>query len=161
MCPCRLIHWPRVRGLVQERRLSIKLVASRHRPEADSFPICKLSLFIYLILNDLKFKPRGIFFPTVTKNNNNSFFLLIICHWHIKVKDLSNFEWKVCSTLEMDAFESLPFNTNKCLCQFLRPPTRMHTHFRHTLTPLSPCLPLRSDLPALIRVMSTHHSTMG
>lgn len=92
MCPLRLIHWPWVRGLTQKRSLSIKLEVSRRWPEADSFPICKLSVFIYLLLNDLRFKPIGHFFPSVKrkkkgKKTTQSFFLLIICHWHIKVKD--------------------------------------------------------------------------
>lgn len=166
MCPHRLIHWLWVWGFAQERRFSIKLVASRGWPEADRFPICKLSLFIYLLLNDLRFKPRGIYFPTLKKEKKTqSFFLLIICHWHIKVKDLSNSEWKVCCTFEMDAFESLPLNTNKCLCQLLPPPTHTHAHppfptSAHTPSPL--LSPLRPPyLSALIRVMPSHRSTVG
>lgn len=117
MCPLGLIHRPWVWGLARERRLSIKLEVSRRWPEADSFPICKLSVFIYLLLNDLRFKPKGHFFSSAKeKETTQSFFLLIIRHWHIKVKGRNNFDVKVCFTLEMDAFESLPFNTNKCLC---------------------------------------------
>lgn len=70
MCPLRLIHWPWIRGLAQERRLSIKLEVSRRWPEADSFPICKLSVFIYLLLKDLRFKPKGHFFFLLWKNNH-------------------------------------------------------------------------------------------
>lgn len=118
-------------GLNQERRLSIKLEVSRRWPEADSSPICKLSVFIYLLLNDPTFKPGGLFFSRLWKKKTTlSFFLLIICHWHIKVMDWSNFEWKVFSTLEMDAFESLPFNTNKCLCH--------SCPLRHTWTHILP-----------------------
>lgn len=86
MCPLRQIHCPWVRGLNQERRLSIKVEVSRRLPEADSFPICKLSVFIYLLLNDPRFKPRGHFFSVSEKQNKTKkrtmepFFLLIICH---------------------------------------------------------------------------------
>ena len=122
---CGLIHWARVWGLAQKGELSIKLEVSRRWPEADSFPICKLSVFIYLLLNDLRFKPKGAFFSLSEKETTTqTFFLLVICHWPIKVKDWTNFEWKVWSTLLMDAFESLPFNTNKCLCH--------HCPLRHT-----------------------------
>lgn len=69
MCPRGLIHWLRVLGLVQERRLSIKLLVSRRRRKADSFPICKLSLFIYLIFNGLKLK-LGALFSAVTERKN-------------------------------------------------------------------------------------------
>lgn len=106
------------------------------------------------------------FFPSVKKTKtttSRSFFLLIVCHWPIKVKDRSNFEWKVFPTLEMDAFESLPFNTNKCLCHSC-PVWHTYTHtFRtsaHTPSPPHLSSPLCSS-PALIRVMPTHHSTMG
>lgn len=63
---CQCVHsgWFIVaesRGLPEQRRLSITLGVSGRWPEADSFPICKLSLFIYLLLNDPRFKPRGHF----------------------------------------------------------------------------------------------------
>lgn len=88
-----------------------------------------LCLFICFLMTPHS-SQEGIFFPSVKKTTTLSFFLLIICHWHIKVMDWSNFEWKVFSTLEMDAFESLPFNTNKCLCH--------SCPLRHTWTHILP-----------------------
>lgn len=60
--------WHQWRGLTQERSLSIMLEVSRRWPEADSSPICKPSVFIYLLLNDLRFKPRGHSCPSAEKN---------------------------------------------------------------------------------------------
>lgn len=164
MCPCGLIHWPTVRGLAQERRLSIKLEVSRRWPEADSFPICKLSVFIYLLLNDLRFKPRGHFFLLQWEKKNQRRHFSCWSFITGTSKSRSNFEWKVCSTLEMDAFESLPFNTNKCLCHCcpLRHtfPLPLPTHLLLFL-PLSPSQLALPPFPALIRVMPTHHSTTG
>lgn len=148
MCPLRLIHWPWVRGLTQKRSLSIKLEVSRRWPEADSFPICKLSVFIYLLLNDLRFKPIGHFFPSVKKRKkrkeNNA---VIFPADHLSLAHQSqglgsNFDCKVFSTLEMDAFESLPFNTNKCLCHSCPPPTHISvTSALHTFSRFHSALP--------------------
>lgn len=113
-----------------------------------------LCLFICFLMTSSS-SQRGIFFLLWKKETTQSFFLLIICHWHIKVKDWNNFDWKVCSTLEMDAFESLPFNTNKCFCHYCPLwhtfPLPLPTHLLLFFPP---------SIPALIRVMPTQHSTI-
>lgn len=170
MRPLRQIHWPWVQGLNQVRRLSIKLEVSRRLPEADSFPICKLSVFIYLPLNDPRFNPRGHFFSVSEKQKQNKkrtmepfFCWSFVTSFAINVMDWNNFEWKVVFPLEMNAFGGLPLNTNKCLC--LSCPLR-HTWTHIFVTPAftsPPLLPssLRSrSHPALIRVMPNHHSTI-
>lgn len=77
----------------------------------------QLSVFIYLLLNDLAFKPRGLVFPSIVWKQTNEkkkfkkpdkAVIFPVGH-SSKSCTGSNFEWKVFLTLEMNAFESSPF----------------------------------------------------
>lgn len=141
MCPLRQIHCPWVRGLTRKEGspsnwkwadAGLKLTALQYA----NF----LCLFICFLMTP-RSSQEGFFFSRLWKKKPTlSFFLLIICHWHIKVMDWSNFEWKVFSTLEMDAFESLPFNTNKCLCH--------SCPLRHTWTHILPLPTVHTFFPS-------------
>ena len=169
MCPLGLIHCRRVRGLTRAKTALHQ--AGSERTLARSWQLSNMQTFLCLFICFLMTpgsSRQGIFsiffFPPSVKKNKTtttrSFFLLIVCHWPIKVKDRSNFEWKVFPTLEMDAFESLPFNTNKCSGHSC-PVWHTYTNTLSVPLPIHLLLPPLCSSPALIRVMPTHHSTMG
>lgn len=58
------------------------------------------SLFIYLFLNDPQVQAKRVFFSVDLKKKKCPFFLEIICHWHIKVRELQAasffFAWDGC-----------------------------------------------------------------
>lgn len=170
MCPLGLIHCPWVRGLAQERKLSIKLEVSRRWPEADSFPICKLSVFIYLLLNDLRFKPRGHFSflekkkKKPNKKSNSHFSCWSFVTGTSKSSTGVTLNGKFALHLRWMPLKVYPLIPISAYVIPAPSVARTHTFPLPLPTHLLLVLPLHSVLPpslALIRVMPTHHSIMG